>query len=384
MFARVRITLDTRAQTREGTFPVKIALSYNRRTAHIPLGVYLRADQFQRGQVINHHNADYFNTFLFQRLTDAQNALLSLRSRINERMSVTAVRDMLLQELTPQEERAQTFGAWFQRFVEKHPNARTRDIYIATWKRVEEFDAGAARLTFEQVTKDWLDRFFVYMAKQSPSVNARNIHLRNIRAVFNDAIDNDVTTAYPFRRLKIRPVATAKRNLPVKVLRSIFATPVPAFRQKYIDAFRLSFLLIGINPADLFTLTDENLQDGRIVYNRRKTHRLYSIKVEKEAREIMAKYKGDRLLLSFAEGCVSYRHFANRANANLGEIRKGLTFYYARHSWATIAASLDIPEDTIALALGHASANATTAIYIERNLRKVDEANRRVIDYVFG
>lgn len=54
----------------------------------------------------------------------------------------------------------------------------------------------------------------------------------------------------------------------------------------------------------------------------------------------------------------------------------------ARHSWAAIAASLDIPEDTISQALGHASRNSTTAIYIERGQRKVDEANRCDIDWV--
>ena len=63
-----------------------------------------------------------------------------------------------------------------------------------------------------------------------------------------------------------------------------------------------------------------------------------------------------------------------------GQIRAGLTTYWARHSWATIAASLDIPEDTIALALGHSSAHTTTAIYIERRLSKVDAANRKVLD----
>jgi integrase len=59
-----------------------------------------------------------------------------------------------------------------------------------------------------------------------------------------------------------------------------------------------------------------------------------------------------------------------------------VTTYWARHSWATIAASLDIPDDTIALALGHAGANSTTSIYIERDRRKIDAANRRVIDWV--
>ena len=35
-----------------------------------------------------------------------------------------------------------------------------------------------------------------------------------------------------------------------------------------------------------------------------------------------------------------------------------------------------------AITLGHASRNSTTAIYIERDQCKVDEANRRVIDWV--
>lgn len=101
-----------------------------------------------------------------------------------------------------------------------------------------------------------------------------------------------------------------------------------------------------------------------------------------EAAAIIEHYRGTRLLLSWAERCADYRTFAAKTNKALGEIHTGLTTYWARHSWATIAASLDISEDTIALALGHTSAHATTSIYIERSLRKVDEANRRVLDAV--
>ena len=60
-----------------------------------------------------------------------------------------------------------------------------------------------------------------------------------------------------------------------------------------------------------------------------------------------------------------------------------LTTYWARHSWATVAASLDIPKETIAAALGHGG-NTVTDIYIDFDQKKVDEANRKVLDYVFG
>ena len=57
-----------------------------------------------------------------------------------------------------------------------------------------------------------------------------------------------------------------------------------------------------------------------------------------------------------------------------------ISSYWSRHTWATIAASLDIPKETISAALGHEIGSAVTSIYIDFDQRKVDEANRKVID----
>lgn len=59
----------------------------------------------------------------------------------------------------------------------------------------------------------------------------------------------------------------------------------------------------------------------------------------------------------------------------------GLSIYWARHTWATIASELDIPKETIAAALGHGG-NTVTDIYIDFDQRKIDEANRKVLDWV--
>ena len=59
-----------------------------------------------------------------------------------------------------------------------------------------------------------------------------------------------------------------------------------------------------------------------------------------------------------------------------------LTSYWARHSWATIASELDIANETIAEALGHEYGNRITNIYIRKNQKKVDIANRKVLDWV--
>ncbi|MDO5760966.1 MAG: hypothetical protein Q4Q06_08060 [Bacteroidota bacterium] len=50
---------------------------------------------------------------------------------------------------------------------------------------------------------------------------------------------------------------------------------------------------------------------------------------------------------------------------------------------ATFASELDIPKEIIAKALGHGS-KTVTDIYINFNTKKIDEANRKVIDYILG
>ena len=62
--------------------------------------------------------------------------------------------------------------------------------------------------------------------------------------------------------------------------------------------------------------------------------------------------------------------------------REDLTLYWARHSWATIAYSIGIPKDVISQALGHSFGVAIMDVYIDYDNEKVDEANRRVLDWV--
>ena len=88
---------------------------------------------------------------------------------------------------------------YISKYIEKIPNKGTVEIYLRTMRYVSQFDKSA---TFESVDRDWLERFKLYYAN-SLKPNTISISLRNIRTVFNRAIDDDVTTKYPFRKFKI-------------------------------------------------------------------------------------------------------------------------------------------------------------------------------------
>ena len=284
----------------------------------------------------------------------------------------------------------------FKEFADTH-NKTTKGMYYYTLHRIEQFDKTISTKSINDIGIPWLTRFETWMARTN-SKNARNILLRNIRAVFNYALDCEYTTNYPFRRFKIRPEATRKRAMTVEQLRSLAVYPVEDYQVFYRDMFVLMFCLIGINVVDLYSLG--GIVDGRVEYRRAKTHRLYSIKVEPEAQAIIDKYHGTKNLLCIADRWTTHSQFGkqmNKALKRMGEMQRvgrggkkvfkpivpGLTTYWARHTWATIAASLDIPKETIAHALGHGN-DTVTDIYIDFDKKKVDEANRKVLDFVFG
>ena len=406
IMAAITLILDTRTARKDGTCPLKLRISHNSSPAYIGLGIYLKPSQWDCMSckaVGNAPNRSFVNEHSAKMLLSAQRALLELQDTGGlRRLTAAQLRDKIAAAISPDKKKADTgsFVEHYRKFMGEKEKPRTREIYEYTLSRLYKYCPQLDSLAFEDITKDWLQGFDRFMEQTSPSRNARNIHLRNIRAVFNDAIDDEKTAFYPFRKLKIRPEATPKRSLSAEQLRTLFSYPVEAHQRQYLDMFKLIFCLIGINIIDLCNLKASDYYNGRITYRRAKTGRLYDIKVEPEAAEIIAAYPGNGWLLDILDRYRNYKDYAHRMNDNLrgiGEVRivgqggrkereplfPQITTYWARHSWATIAASLDIPKETISEALGHEIGSRVTSIYIDFDRRKVDEANRRVLDWVF-
>lgn len=407
-----RIYLDTRAVKDDEPAPLKFAITKKRQTAYIPIGVKIRKSQWdaKRIRVIDAPNKQRMELFVKSKVVEIENLILELQTKGEfAKLSATQIKNRLVSLLEPDGEKNDLFLKRFVAYTDSREATRTREIYGVTLKKIKDFDKKAETYSFDDISKDWLFGFDAFLKKQGLKKNSRNIHFRNIRAVFNDAIDNEITTHYPFRKFDITPEQTAKRSLTIDELRTLFNYEVLPWQKKYLDYFKLSFFLIGINPADILDCSDANMVGGRLVYRRKKTGRLYSIKVEPEAQELIDEYKGEYKLVNFAEEMKNYKQFVGKANKGLktiGTVVKvanankkphdfqktshiayeplfpNLSLYWARHTWATIAFSIGIPEEIIAEALGHSHGNRTTAIYINKSVANIDAANRKVIDFV--
>lgn len=386
---KVSVRLDVRHRLKDGTYPLKIAVARGR-TLYIKLGITLRIEDWsnEKQTIVgkNVPNKAILHSYIRQRLAEVEARLMKLQADGNLR-SYTDKALLAYLQREDETERPHYIKDTYEEFIALKDKASTRRIYNRTIALIVEY-SDYNSLVFEDITVKWLNGFKVFLMQYCKSKNGMSIHFRNIRALFNFAITQGTINCYPFRMFKIEGQATEKRSISVEQLRNFIKLEVAPHQQRYKDCFILTFLLIGINSADLAQL--KTITDNRIGYIRMKTGKTYNIKVEPEALRIFQRYKGEKHLLSWYDSVASYTFFANRCNLELGKMGKqigvdNLTLYSARHTWATIAYELDIPDDTISRALGHSQTSGAdvTQVYIRTDIRKIDAANRKVIDFVF-
>ena len=388
MDKKTTFILDTRRPLQDGTFPVKLSVGHGTRL-YLSTGVSVKREHWADGQVEGRKDAKRINSALDNQGLRVQARLLRLKE--DGRLagaSKTYLRKLLTapdMDDVPEEDSRVTLWEIADRCIATK-DGRTKEVYLHTLAKLRAF-AGDAPLYIDDIDRVWLHGFENSIGGK---VNSRAIHLRNLRAICNFALDEEYTTHYPFRKFKIRTEETRKKALTLEQVRAFMAVPGP---NEYRDVFILMLYLRGINVSDLAELTEEDVVDGRIEYRRNKTGQLYSIKVEPEAREILDRWKGESHLLRCFDRYKDPHDFNRRMREGLkkmktpdGElIEKDCSSNWARHTWATMCAELDVPDPTISLGMGHRIAgHRTTAIYIKRDQRKVDEANRKVIDYIFG
>lgn len=385
-----------------------LRITNNRKKAELALGFRMSEDVLADAlsQKPKRENAKY-SSILKQWQYDLEKLKIQLAEKKKGEADVKDLKSLIStillggQEPPPKEDVQPDMGTFIPFFVERiesYDRRSTRESNEYTLSTMRKFCPDALdAMNFEDVNYAWLSDFEKWMKKKKLSQNTRKIHFGNIRAAIREAYKRELTDADPFRRFSFRPAKTRKRSLDINELRRLFTCPVAPHAEFYRDMMRLSFMLLGINTVDLYNLKE--IKKGRVEYDRSKTGGLFSVKVEPEAMAIIERYKGEKALLCIADRWSDHRNFRHQLNAAIKRIGKAqgkgkkdlegegpfaeVTSYWMRHTWSTIAYELDVPDATISLALGHEGGeNRTTNIYIRRNQQKVDEANRRVLDWV--
>ena len=268
-------------------------------------------------------------------------------------------------------------------------------VFVAVRRAFEMFLDGSP-FSFEELTPEVLDRFVTFLRERGNRPNTVSFYLRQWRAIYNRACADHVVFSdqKPFRRLNLKEEVTSKRAISrekIAQIECVDLTACHADMQLARDLFLFSFYTRGMSFVDMCYLNKENLQGNYLRYKRQKTGQELQIRIEKDLRVLIDRYASslsDYLLPMLRNGdrYQDYRRRQRRLNKLIRELGDRLqldmplTFYVARHSWATLAHENDVPVSVISDCMGHTS-EKTTRIYLDRiDTKRLDRANRLVIN----
>lgn len=346
---------------------MQIEALLNRRKIYVSTNLYLPPDCWDKmmAQVVNHPHAHALNAMLYEKIIELQSveiaywkqgispSLLDIKKAVRGHVTV----DM-------------TFLQFAYKVVaaSKRREGTKQNIY-ATLHHIKTCQGD---LEIKDVNYKFIVEFEAYLRSIGLKVNSVGKHLRNVRTLVNEAINQGYLplSEYPFRKFKIQKEKPEHRVLTKKELAKLERITLKSkSRQRVLDAF-LFCCYTGLRFSDFKQIQSKDISAIKgttwISFKSLKTGINQKIPISMlfsgKALSILAKYENMERLNRI--GCNA------DVNRTLKEIVKGVgiskrvTFHTSRHTFATLLLADGVSITTIQKLLGHTSVK-TTQIYSE-------------------
>jgi len=421
----IKISLDTRRKRQDGTYPLILRLTHDRKTTSIKTGIHLKKEDWdaEKLEVKKSYkgtsNVTRLNNEIQKKKSDALDSILKLMEgkKTAAFSTVTDVKQRIDPEF--QNRSFYDFGDKQVKELIKSERIGTARSYQLLLNVLKTFNKGKpleknkggnpkttkfketkyADLKFGEINYSFLQQFESYHLSAGNQLNGLAVYMRTVRSIFNKAIkakevDKEL---YPFDDYKIKTKPTRKRALEntsiAKIIDLNLPVDHPGFNAR--NYFVASYMMYGMSFADMAYLKKTDIINGRINYRRQKTSKLYDIKVTDALDNIISYYNQQNPSSAFVFPIIKRETASDRQkdiqwarkrfNENLQSIaeicgiEQKLTSYVSRHSFATQAMMQNVPVTAISAMLGHSSLK-TTEIYLKSLPSNVlDDYNEKVL-----
>ena len=394
---------------RDGTFPLMLRLTQNRKRKYLSLGMSVeeRFWDFKKNQP--KRNCPYRDAIL---------AVIERKSKqYREQITQFKVegKDYTLETLVQRVEnpvRQMNFGEYLDYFIQQLKE-ENRLGYAESFKGLKSsiiLYCDNLDFLFSDIDQQWLKGYEMFLIRSGKKENTVGIRFRSLRVLYNRAVSEKLVKReyYPFDDFKVSRFheQTMKRAISkedVKRIMSLDLRTVTTYRSPYLqlgrDLFLFSYLSCGINLTDMARLRYCDVFEGRLSYHRQKTGRLISFQLQPMALEIIEKYrkpeatpndyvfpildrKVHKTAVQIRDKVRKANKAANKALHRIGEqlgIPMDLTTYVARHSYATVLKRSGVSTAIISESLGHSS-ERVTQIYLDSfENSQIDEAMKNLL-----
>lgn len=364
---KYRLVYNRKKQlNKQGTALVQVEASLNQRKIYFKTNIYLKPEHWDKrtSQVIVHPQANDLNAMLFEFVLHLQGVELALWKR-----GVPATLSLLKDAMKKSRPVNVTFPAFAKEYV-THSDRResTKENLYTTITVLQEFRPG---LDFKDITYTFLKDFEVYLREKGNGINTVAKHLRQLRTLVNEAINQGYihADAYPFRKYKIKQEKGRHEFLTPDELKKLENLEINDRKLRHVlDAF-LFCCYVGLRFSDFCQLIPANF----IRVNGKKWLHFKSVKTGIELRlPLHLLFEGKALSIMDKYDITEFANLGSNSETNkvlavitgMARIKKHVTYHTARHTCATLLIHQGVPITTVQRLLGHTSVK-TTEVYSE-------------------
>lgn len=404
----------------DGTYNPKIRITHNRTTVYMATQIFTPLVRFKRGETTGTVTDGAIEDSLNDKVKDMRKIINMYDYIIDECENAKSVLTFIDRKMN--ENKDLDFIAFAEGHIKTLSDNGSKRLASSLLANLKYYINGD-NLPVKRITSFFLVRFEAWLrtsrqitlhgkTRHKPPIKDSSIqtYMQTMQSIYNRMLlqYNDyelgdiIIPGDPFKRYTPPKAAPFKKKaVDASIIRKVADYDPSTKRwskklQCVKDMFLLSFCLAGMNPIDMFTC--DTYQNGRIDYcrtktrNKKKDSAFISVPIPKEIKAIFNKYRdneGKRVFCFYKlfPDIIDMRcsiAYCMKVICTELEIEP-MTFYAARHSFATIARNeCNVSMDDIALCLTHVSGHSITDTYVKPDFSRVDRVIRKVIEYVFG
>lgn len=404
--ASLKVLLRTNKQKKDGTSPLVLRITHNRKSRYIYLGQYLEEKywDFDNQRVKKSHpNSKRLNNLILKKLSEANDTVLELETK-DDPVSVKQIKNKVKNSNADI-----SFFDLGEKRIKEYEDKGTFSVARADQSilnNVEKFNGGKD-LYFHEITVSFLERFKTYcLTELKHKKRTATNQLMLIRTLYNRAIKEGIVDEknYPFGgdNVTIKLSSGNKIGLTEEEIRTIeemeFEKDTSIWHTKNIWLF--SFYFAGVRISDVLALRWSDIKNDRLYYEMSKNEKPVSLKIPDKAIEILESYKPDKqskndYVFPYLKEADQddeediFRKSRNAARlfnkwlkriAEQAEIDKNLSNHISRHSFGNIAGEKIHP---LMLQKLYRHSNLKTTINYQANFinKEADDALDKVIDF---
>jgi integrase len=384
----VNIFHDLRRVKKNNLYPVKVRVTFDRRSKYMETGIDLSKEDFEK----------LSSRRISKELLDIKENLLELEAKANSIIKIVRPFNfpVFIEKFKQKTYDATYVETLYVEIIDKlmaQCRVGTADNYKSSLQSLLLFKKN---LRFEDVSDTFLFRYETWMLERGRSITTVGIYCRCLRAIFNEAIYRKIISLdyYPFGKRKYQmPVSkNIKKALKLQDIGKIYFYQPK--QEKGLEAKARAFWLFsyfanGMNMKDIALLKFKNISDEFLTFERAKTIRstrtnpkLITVYINDDIRAIIRKWSNwdksrENYIFPVLKAGLTPSQQRDRIKEFIRDVNDGIksicieagieehvTTYSARHSFSTVLKRSGASIEFISEALGHTDVK-TTESYLD-------------------